>query len=56
MLDYINEISKGKVQAWIAQLVAHWLGTTEVVGLNPSKGEDFSKKYEPECSLKSGPF
>ena len=35
--------------AWIAQLVAHWFGTTEVVGSNPGKGEDLSKKHEFEC-------
>ena len=33
-----------EIQAWIAQLVAHRLGTMEVVGSNPGKGEDFSKK------------
>ena len=27
------------IQARIAQLVAHRLGTTEVMGLNPGKGE-----------------
>ena len=32
------------IQAWIAQLVAYQLGTTEVVGSNPGKGKDFSKK------------
>ena len=37
---------KPGIQAWIAQLVAHQLGTTEVVGSNPGQGEDFSKKYE----------
>ena len=43
------------IQAWIAQLVAHRLGTTEVVGSNP-KGEDFSKKSEFECLLKKVPI
>ena len=37
--DLVNQI-----QAWIAQLVAHRLGTIEVMGTNPCKGEDFSKK------------
>ena len=32
------------MQAWIAQLVAHQLGATVVMGSNPGKGEDFSKK------------
>ena len=32
-----------------AQLVAHRLGIKEVVGSNPSKGEDLSKKSEVEC-------
>ena len=27
------------IQAWIAQLVEHQLGTKEVVGSNPGKGE-----------------
>ena len=35
---------KNKIQAWIAQLDAHLIGTVEAVGSNPSKGEDFSKK------------
>ena len=34
------------VQAWIAQLVVHWIGTTEVVGSNPDKEEDFSLKNQ----------
>ena len=29
------------IQAWIAQLVAHRLGTREVRGSNPGKGENF---------------
>ena len=32
------------IQAWIAQLVAHRLGTREVRGSNPGKGENFSMK------------
>ena len=32
------------IQAWIAQLVENWLGSAEVMGSNPGKGEDFSKK------------
>ena len=31
-------------QARIAQLVAYWLGTGEVTGSNPGKGENFSVK------------
>ena len=27
------------IQAWIAQLVVHWLGTWEVRGLNPGKAK-----------------
>ena len=34
------------LQAGIAQLVEHRLGTIEVVGSNPVKGEDFLKKSE----------
>ena len=34
----------GKIQARIAQLVAYQLGTREVPGSNPSKGENFSVK------------
>ena len=29
------------IQARIAQLVAYWLGTGEVLGSNPGKGEKF---------------
>ena len=32
--------------AWIAQLVAHWFGTTEVVGSNPGKGESSILVYQ----------
>ena len=32
------------IQARIAQLVAYWLGTGEVPGSNPGKGENFSVK------------
>ena len=32
------------IQAWIAQLVAHRLGTREVQGSNPCKGDNFSMK------------
>ena len=32
------------IQAWIAQLVAYWLGTPEVRGSNPNKGDNFSMK------------
>ena len=32
------------IQARIAQLVAYWLGTREVPGSNPGKGESFSMK------------
>ena len=39
----------GNIQAWIAQLVALQLGTMEVVGSNPGKGGDVSKKSEFEC-------
>ena len=36
------------IQAWIAELVAHRLGTKEVVGSNPGKGEDYS---DPNLNL-----
>ena len=32
------------IEAGIAQLVAHWLNNTEVMGSNPGKGEECSKK------------
>ena len=32
------------IQAWLAQLVAHRLGTREVWGSNPGKGENFAMK------------
>ena len=32
------------IQARIAQLVAYWLGTGEVPGSNPGKGENFTVK------------
>ena len=32
------------LQAWIAQLVVHWLGTRKVQGSNPDKGKKFSMK------------
>ena len=32
------------IRAWIAQLVAHQLGTREVRGSNPGKGDNFSIK------------
>ena len=32
------------IQAWIAQLVALRLGTTEIVGSNPGKGKDSFKQ------------
>ena len=32
------------IQARIAQLEAYWLGTKEVLGSNPGKGENFSVK------------
>ena len=35
---------KFEIQARIAQLVAYRLGTGEVPGSNPSKGENFSVK------------
>ena len=31
--------TKLEKEAWIAQLVEHWLGTMEFVGSNTSKGE-----------------
>ena len=34
----------GSIQAWIAQLVVHWLGTREVRGSIPGKGDKFSMK------------
>ena len=40
----VNNYITFKIQAWIAQLVAHGLGNMEVVGSNLGKGEDFSKK------------
>ena len=39
----LHQIMK-KIQARIAQLVAYRLGTVEVPGSNPSKGENFSVK------------
>ena len=37
--QYLHKIFILFIHAWIVQLVAHWLGTPEVVGLNTSKGE-----------------
>ena len=34
---------KVNIHAWIAQLVAHRLVTTEVLGSNPGKGESLSR-------------
>ena len=34
----------GLIQAWIAQLVAHPLGSRDVQGSNPGKGENLSMK------------
>ena len=34
------------IQAWIAQLVAHQLGTREVGGSNSRKGQFSENKYE----------
>ena len=41
-----------KIQARIAQLVANWLGTEEVPGLNLGKGDNyyFSIKRKCRCS------
>ena len=36
--------SNKPIQARIAQLVAYWLGTGEVLGSNPGKGKNFSMK------------
>ena len=33
-----------RIQARIAQLVAYQLGTTDIPGSNPGKGENFSMK------------
>ena len=41
-MDFL--ISKIDIQARIAQLVAYRLGTGEVPGSNPGKGENFSVK------------
>ena len=41
--NYKYQTTMVLIQVWIAQLVAHWLGITEVVGSNPGKEEDFSK-------------
>ena len=45
---YFMKLSKSsidsKIQARIAHLVAHRLGTGEVPGSNPGKGENFSMK------------
>ena len=35
---------ENSIQAWIAQLVAYRLGTGEVPGSKPGKGENFSVK------------
>ena len=39
------------IQAWIAQSVAHRLGTTEVRGSNPSKRENFQKNLNLNADL-----
>ena len=33
-----------EIQARIAQMVAYWLGTRDVPGSNPGKGENFSMR------------
>ena len=38
------------IQAWMAQLVAHWLDIMEVMDSNPGKGDDL-KKSEFEKSI-----
>ena len=40
-----------KIQARIAQLVAYGLGTGEVPGSNPGKGENFSMKVSNYLNL-----
>ena len=42
MAEWSKALSQ--IQARIAQLVAYWLGTGEVPGSNPCKGENFSLK------------
>ena len=49
---------KQVIQARIAQLVTYQLGTVEVPGSNPGKGESFSVKisiglFEFECEFNS---
>ena len=38
-INYLYLVTKRLIQAWIAQLVLHWLGTMEVVGSDLGKGE-----------------
>ena len=42
--DCVNLYLDASIQARIAQLVAYRLGTGEVPGSNPGKGENFSVK------------
>ena len=45
--EKINEFditTTSNIQARKAQLVAYWLGTREVPGSNPGKGQNFSVK------------
>ena len=37
----INNTIYNNIQAWIAHLVAYRLGTMEVMGSNPGKGQSF---------------
>ena len=45
--------TKLEKEAWIAQLVEHWLGTMEFVGSNTGKGEFWLKGNEFEYYVDS---
>ena len=42
--DFGGLLQLKSIQAWIAHLVAHRLGTREVQGSNPDKGDNISMK------------
>ena len=44
------------IQARIAQLLAYRLGSGEVLGSNPGKGENFSVKGGPKFKKNTGPI
>ena len=47
-----QHINTNFIQAWIAQLKAHQLGTGEVQGLNPGKVDNFSMKIKRHITVK----